>query len=77
MRTLETISHPSMLIGILYMNEKFILKFEAGPYEQVYKFTKDMAPDIDTVKNICDAAFQQEVMRIFDEMHKGFKSKFS
>jgi len=77
MRTLDTIHHPSMLISIMYMNAKFIVKFEAGPYEQIYKLTKEMAPDIDTVKNICDSEFQAHVMQIFDKMHEGFKKKFS
>ncbi len=77
MRTLDTIYHPTMYIAIMYMNEKFILKFEAGPYEQVYKFTKEMAPDVDAVKKICDENFQQEVMQLFDQMHQGFKKKFS
>ena len=77
MRILDTIYHPNMYIGILYMNEKFILKFEAGPYEQIYKFTKEMAADVEAIKNICDAAFQAEVMQLFDRMHEGFKKKFS
>lgn len=77
MRILDTIYHQAMYIGILYMNEKFILKFEMGPYEQIYKFTKEMAPDVESVKTICDANFQQEVFELFDKMHAGFKKKFS
>ncbi len=77
MRILDTIYHPKMYIGILYMNEKFILKFEIGPYEQIYKFTKEMAADVDAVKAICDAEFQETVMQLFDKMHEGFKKKFS
>lgn len=77
MRTLETIAHPNMLINIMYMNEKFILKFEAGPYEQIYKFTKDMAADIDAVKKICDSTFQEAVQATFNSMHENFKRKFS
>lgn len=77
MRTLDTIYHPAMYIGILYMNEKFILKFEMGPYEQIYKFTKEMAADVEAVKKICDANFMQEILALFDKMHEGFKKKFS
>jgi hypothetical protein len=77
MRILDTIYHPKMYIGILYMNEKFILKFEIGPYEQIYKFTKDMAADVEAVKKICDLPFQENVMALFDQMHEGFKKKFS
>jgi hypothetical protein len=77
MRTLDTIYHPQMYIGIMYMNEKFILKFEIGPYEQVYKFTKEMAADVDAIKKLCDESFQKQVMDIFDQMHLGFKKRFS
>ena len=61
----------------MYMNEKFILKFEIGPYEQIYKFTKEMAADIDAIKKICDTTFMDEVMLLFDKMHESFKKKFS
>ena len=77
MRTLDTISHPQMYISIMYMNEKFILKFEIGPYEQVYKFTKEMVADVEGIKKLCDESFQKDVMALFDKMHEGFKKKFS
>lgn len=77
MRTLETIPHPNMLISIMYMNEKFILKFESGPYEQIYKFTKDMAADVEAVKKICDENFIDAVQKSFNQMHENFKAKFS
>lgn len=77
MRTLDTIYHPKMYICIMYMNEKYILKFEIGPYEQIYKLTKEMAADVEAVKKICDTTFMDEVMLLFDKMHEGFKRKFS
>jgi hypothetical protein len=40
MRVLETIPHPSITITIFQMNDKFIVKFEAGPMEQVFKFNQ-------------------------------------
>lgn len=76
MRTLETIYHPTMYISIMYMNEKFIIKFEVGPYEQIYKFAKEMASDVDAVKKICNENFQAEVLQVFDQMHKGFLRRF-
>ncbi len=76
MRTLDTIYHPKMYIAIMYMNEKFILKFEIGPYEQIYKFTKEMAVDVEAVKKICDDAFMENVLAQFDKMHEILKSRF-
>ena len=60
----------------MYMNEKFILKFEIGPYEQIYKFTKEMAVDVEAVKKICDDAFMENVLAQFDKMHEILKSRF-
>ena len=76
MRTLETISHPDFLISILYLNEKFLLKIEAGPYEQVYKFTREMARDLDSVKKIITAEFLENCKKSFDLMHQGFVVQF-
>ena len=37
MRIIETIPHPQLRISIFSMNDKYLVKIEAGPYEQVYK----------------------------------------
>lgn len=76
MRTLETIPHPDFLISILYMNEKYLLKIEAGPYEQIYKFTREMAKDIDSVKKIVTDEFLENCKNTFDHMHKAFLKNF-
>lgn len=76
MRILDTIPHPVARISILHMNEKFILKIENGPYEQVFKFTHEMAPDIETVKKIADAQFIEQQIAAFDQMHQSFFAAF-
>jgi hypothetical protein len=79
MRTLETVSHPRFLITILQFNNKYILRFETGPYEQLYKFTPEMAAGIEAVKAYLTPEFLEEVGRHFDDMHqtlvKGFREK--
>lgn len=72
MRVLANIPHPNYNITIHYYNEKFILRFEAGPYEQAYKFTKEMADTEDKVKAIVTAEFLQTVQENFDRMHQQF-----
>lgn len=72
MRILETIPHPDIHIGILYMNERFLVKMEAGPYEQVYKFTREMASDIEQVKKLITPEFITECITVFDTMHRNF-----
>lgn len=76
MRALETIPHPSFLISIMYMNNKYILRIEAGPYEQIYKFTKEMAPDIETVKRIANHNLIQEAKNIFDKMQENLVANY-
>lgn len=76
MRIIDTISHPEMRISILYMNEKFIVRFEDGPYEQQYKFTQEMASDIEQVKMTIDATFLKSVRATFDQMHQQFKEAY-
>lgn len=72
MRILETIPHPDFHISILYMNEKYLLKIEAGPYEQVYKFTREMASDVEGVKKIVTPVFLAGCKKAFDQMHEEF-----
>ena len=76
MRVIDTIPHPEMRISILYMNEKFIVRIEDGPYEQHYKFTKEMAPDIEQVKKTVDEAFLKAVRETFEQMHQQFKEAY-
>lgn len=76
MRIIDTIPHPDMRISILYMNEKFIVRFEDGPYEQHYKFTKDMASNIEQVKKTVDESFLKSVRETFEQMHKQFKESY-
>lgn len=68
MKIVGTIPHPQMTITIFMMNEKFIVKFEAGPMEQVFKLSQSKVHGMDHVMKIVDSKFQQEVMKRFGEM---------
>ncbi|MCX7743217.1 MAG: hypothetical protein N2167_01495 [Flavobacteriales bacterium] len=76
MRIIDTIPHPDMRISILYMNEKFIVRIEDGPYEQHYKLTKDMASTIEQVKEVVDESFLKSVRETFEQMHQQFKEAY-
>ena len=47
MRVIATIPHPDMRISIFHMNDKYIVKFEAGPMEQTFKFNQDEIGGLD------------------------------
>jgi hypothetical protein len=72
MRTLGTIPHPQMLITLFLWNNKYILKFEAGPYEQCYKVDETLAPDPEEIKALVDDSFIESVTRRFLKMNEDF-----
>lgn len=41
MRIIGNIQHPDIRITVFHMNNKFIVKMEAGPMEQVFKFDQE------------------------------------
>ncbi len=50
MRIIDEIPHSEMKITIFQMNQKYIIKFEKGPLEQVYKFSELDIVDLSTLK---------------------------
>lgn len=68
MRIIDAIPHPLMTISIFQMNDKYIVKFEAGPMEQVFKFRSDQVQGVQDVKNKITQQFQQEVVQRFHQM---------
>lgn len=74
MRIVDTISHPSMRISIFMLNEKYIIKFEAGNMEQIYKISQQESGGIEHIKNKIDEAFCNKVIRHFNDMFAELKN---
>ena len=74
MRVIAQIQHPQMLISIFNMNDKFIVKFEAGPMEQTFKFTKEQFQSPEQIKAALDEAFLNKVLDRFKEMFGDMKT---
>lgn len=73
MRTIAELPHPDFKITIFGMNQKFIIKFEQGTLEQVYKIAEiDVTEGVDGVFQLIDTEFTQSVSARFDEMRKAF-----
>ena len=70
MRVIETIPHANITISIFQMNDKYIVKFEAGPMEQAFKFKSDEVGGLDGLKKKIDKEFVDEVFKRFLEMKK-------
>ena len=75
MRVLETIPHPSITITIFQMNDKFIVKFEAGPMEQVFKFNQVEVKVLEGLKRIINADFIEKTRHRFNDMFLQWKQE--
>lgn len=74
MKIVGSIPHPQMTITVFMMNEKYIVKFEAGPMEQVYKLSQGKVAGMEHVQRIVDEQFRGEVMKKFGEMFESMRS---
>ncbi len=68
MRIIDSIPHPSISISIFQMNDKFIVKFEAGPMEQAFKFYTEDVKSVERIKSIINEAFIEKVRARFNDM---------
>ena len=73
MRIIETIPHPSIAISIFQMNDKFIVKFEAGQMEQSFKYNQAEVKGLEGLKNIINADFIEKVRLRFNDMFLQWK----
>lgn len=68
MRIVGHIPHPSIHISVFMMNEKYIVKLEAGPMEQVYKLEKEQAKGMDDVQKFLSREFLAKALERFNQM---------
>jgi hypothetical protein len=68
MRTLGQIPHPEAVISLFSWNGKFIVKFEQGLCEQVFKFEHLDFEDEAEFRAKIDAGFVASVVERFSEM---------
>jgi hypothetical protein len=73
MRIIATIPHPSIRISVFHMNEKYIVKLEAGPMEQTFKFEQGEVKGTEHIQQILDSEFMKKALDRFNEMFVAFK----
>ena len=76
MRIIDSIPHPSINISIFQMNDKYIVKFEAGPMEQAFKFNTMDVKSVGELKLIINETYIEEVRKRFNEMFLQYKAAF-
>lgn len=73
MRIVAEIPHPQIKITIFAWNAKFIIKLEAGPYEQVYKISEeDVEGNLEKVKAMITPEFINQCIQRFRDMRSDF-----
>ena len=74
MRILGQIPHPQLMISVFKSNNKFILKFEIGPFEQSYKFLESSEIDsLEAIQKIVTEEFIAKVFSVFDQMNESYR----
>lgn len=72
MRIVGQIPHPQLSITLFLWNGKYIVKFEAGGYEQSYKIPENAVKGIEDLKARVDSDFIEKVYDRFEKMHLDF-----
>lgn len=73
MRIVGRIPHPEFSISVFEMNEKFVVKFEAGPMEQTYKFLKEGLSSMESIEALFDETFLDNIRSRFEGMYMDMK----
>jgi hypothetical protein len=68
MRIVDSIPHESMTISIFQMNDKFQVRFEAGPMEQTFKFLLADVKSVENLKSMINSEFIETTRKRFNEM---------
>jgi hypothetical protein len=68
MRIVDNIPHESMTISIFQMNDKYQVKFEAGPMEQTFKFLLEEVKSLENLKLKIDVEFMEATRKRFNDM---------
>lgn len=68
MRIIDSIPHESMTISIFQMNDKYQVRFEAGPMEQIFKFTVDEVKNVENLKSMINTEFIESTRKRFNDM---------
>ncbi|WP_256006442.1 hypothetical protein [Pedobacter deserti] len=78
MRVIAELPHPECKITIFSMNQKYIVKFEQGTFEQSYKIAElDLSGGgVNEIFELLDEAFIATVVTRFKEMRSDFTATY-
>jgi hypothetical protein len=76
MRIIAEIPHPQIKITIFSWNAKYIIKLEAGPYEQVFKVAEMDVNGLEQVQAMITPEFINTCIQRFLSMRTDFSETF-
>lgn len=77
MRVIAEIPHPQIKITVFAWNAKYIMKLEAGPYEQIYKVNETDVNGLNQIKELLNEDFINLCLNRFLDMRKDFSNTYS
>ena len=72
MRIIGNILHKNIRITVFGMNDKYVIKLEAGFMEQTYKINQNEISGMDGIRELLDDAFMEKITHRFNEMFTEF-----
>jgi hypothetical protein len=67
MKVIGEIPHPELKITIFHWNNRYLIKLEAGPFEQTFKIEEYDLSSEEEIKSIVNEEFiQQSIIRFSD-----------
>jgi hypothetical protein len=73
MKFIKDIPNNYCKTGLYYWNNKFIIKFETGMYEQTYKISEMEVSGEDEVEEMLGDTFMESVIERFKQMANDFE----
>lgn len=77
MRIIGTIDHPAYKISVFAWSERYIVKVEAGAFEQSFKFSQEGYSSWKDLKVYFDEEMMEKIRQTFIEMAAGLKDSMA
>ena len=68
MRVIGTQQHGDINVTFFHWNNRYLIKVEAGPYEQTYKIQEFDLSSEEELSRIVSTEFIEECIKLFDQM---------
>lgn len=73
MRVVGEIPHPEIKITLFHWNNRYLIKLEAGPFEQTFKVQEFDVSSEEELKRIVSEAFLRQAIERFIDMAKSLQ----